>query len=254
MGLDLTAPCMSACFLDYDRDGWLDLFVGVYGDAVHEIPRLPFFAQNGGKNRLYRNVDGNRFGDVTEASGTGDTGWTLAVTAGDLDGDGYPEIVIANDFGKKTLYHNNRDGTFTEATKEAGVVDISGGMGVALGDYDGDGKLDIYFSNINSNQRWFGDQLTALYYIRNVARTSWAFHDFAEYRKLYDCSETPGDVGKQSGRGNSLFRNRGDSLECRPTAVRIAPAGAGSGLPGPGQHRRSEPCGQRLDHQQRAKG
>jgi FG-GAP-like repeat len=231
MGLDLDAPCMAACFLDYDRDGFLDLYVGVYGDAFRDVPRLPFYAQNGGKNRLFRNLGGRRFEDVTDASGTGDTGWALAVAAGDLDGDGYPELVIANDFGKKTLYRNNRDGTFTEITKQAGVLDISGGMGVALGDYDGDGRLDLYFANINSNQRWFGEDLTTKQYLRNVARTPWLFRDFGEYRKLYDLVGADWrDLGKRSGKGNSLFRNRGDGTFEEPPDSQTNRAGWGWGV------------------------
>jgi hypothetical protein len=211
MGLDLNAPCMAACFLDYDRDGYVDLYVGVYGDAFHDIPRLPFYAQNGGKNRLFRNVGGQRFEDVTEASGTGDTGWTLAVAAADLDNDGFPDLVVANDFGKKTVYHNNGDGTFTEITKQAGVLDISGGMGVAIGDIDDDGYLDIYFSNISSNQRWFGEDMTAKQYLRKVSRTRWFWRDFGEYRKLYDLIGSDWrELGKRTGKGNSLFRNNGD--------------------------------------------
>jgi hypothetical protein len=211
MGLDLNAPCMAACFLDYDRDGFVDLYVGVYGNAFQDIPRLPFYAQNGGKNRLFRNVGGKRFEDVTDASGTGDTGWSLAVAAADFDNDGYPDLVVANDFGKKTLYHNNGDGTFTEVTKQAGVLDFSGGMGIAVGDIDDDGLLDIYFSNINSNQRWFGEDMTVKQYIRNVARTRWFFRDFGEYQRLYDLIGSDWrELGKRIGKGNSLFRNNGD--------------------------------------------
>jgi hypothetical protein len=210
-GLDLEASSMAACFLDYDQDGYVDLYVAVYGDAFHDIPRLPFYAQNGGRNRLFRNVGGSRFVDVTDASGTGDTGWGMAVCAGDFHGSGFPDLVIANDFGKKTLYRNNGDGTFTETTKQAGVLDFSGGMGVAAADFDDDGKLDLYFANINSNQRWFGEDLTVNQYSRNVARSRWLFSDFDQYQALYDLVGSGWrDLGKQIGKGNSLFHNNGD--------------------------------------------
>jgi hypothetical protein len=210
-GLVLNAPCMAACFLDYDQDGYADLYVAVYGDAFQDVPRLPFFAQNGGRNRLFRNIGGKRFQDVTDSSGTGDTGWSMAVVAGDFHGSGYPDLAVANDFGKKTLYRNNGDGTFTETTREAGVLDFSGGMGVAAGDFDDDGKLDLYFSNINSNQRWFGEDLTVNQYFRNVARSRWLFKDWDQYRTLHDLvGPAWRELGKQIGKGNSLFRNNGD--------------------------------------------
>jgi hypothetical protein len=211
MGLNLVAPCMSACFLDYDRDGYVDIYVGVYGNAFTDIPRLPFFAQNGGADRLFHNNGGHKFTDVTEASGTGDTGWGLAVAACDYDNDGYPDLMVANDFGRKNLYHNNGDGTFSEVAKQAGVLDFSGGMGLAFGDFDDDGNLDVYTSNINSNQRWFGEDMTVDQYFRNVLRTKYALTDAGEYWKVYKLLGPQWtEVGTMIGEGNSLFHNNGD--------------------------------------------
>jgi hypothetical protein len=204
-------PAVSACFLDYDLDGYVDLYVGLYGDAFKEVPRIPFYAQNGGANLLYHNNSGHSFTDVTEKSGTGDTGWSLSVVAGDYNNDGYPDIFVANDFGRKNLYRNNHDGTFTEVAKEAGVLDFSGGMGVALGDFDDDGNLDLYNSNINSNQRWFGEDMTVSQYIRNVMRTKYVVTDFGEYWDLYRLLGPRWvELGKMIGEGNRLFRNNGD--------------------------------------------
>ena len=211
MGLDLSTTSVTATFLDYDRDGYLDLYVGAYGDAIHDIPRLPFFAQNAQPNRLFHNERGQRFRDVTEQSGTGDTGWALAVTAADYDGDGDSDLAIANDFGRKCLYRNNGDGTFTDMAKEAGVLDFSGGMGLAFGDFDSDGALDLYTSNINSNQRWFGEDMTVSQYVRNVARTKWLLLDMPEYKKFYDLVGPDWvQIGTMIGEGNSLFRNNRD--------------------------------------------
>lgn len=214
MGFDpakSTFPAVSACFLDYDRDGYVDLYVGLYGNAFKEVPRLPFYAQNGEANRLYHNNAGRGFTDVTEKSGTGDTGWTLAVAAGDYDNDSYPDIVVANDFGRKNLYHNNHDGTFTEVAKQAGVLDFSGGMGVSFGDFDDDGQLDLYTSNINSNQRWFGEDMTVSQYMRNVMRTKYVVTDLGEYWKVYQLlGQRWVELGKMIGEGNRLFRNQGD--------------------------------------------
>jgi len=211
VGLDIVAPCMSACVLDYDRDGYVDLYVGVYGNAFADIPRLPFFAQNGGPSRLFHNDGGLRFTDVTEASGTGNTGWCLAVAACDYDNDGYPDLMAANDFGRKNLYHNNGNGTFSEVAKQAGVLDFSGGMGLAFGDFDDDGYLDIYTSNINSNQRWFGEDMTVSQYTRNVLRTKWSLLDAGEYYKVYKLLGSRwSEVGTMIGKGNSLFHNNGN--------------------------------------------
>lgn len=211
MGLDVSTTTTTAVFLDYDLDGYVDLYIGAYGDAVNDIPRLPFFAQNAKPNRLFHNEHGQRFRDVTDVSGTGDTGWALAVASADYDRDGYPDIAVANDFGRKCLFHNNGDGTFTDAAKQAGVLDFSGGMGVTFGDFDGDGYPDIYTSNINSNQRWFGEDMTVSQYVRNVARTKWLLLDAGEYKKFYDLvGPNWTEIGTMIGEGNSLFRNNRD--------------------------------------------
>ncbi len=222
-GLNLVAPVTAATLLDYDRDGFLDVYLAVNGNAFEAFPRLPFFAQNGQPNRLLRNDGGKRFVDVTEESGTGDVGWSLAVAAGDVDGDGWSDLVVANDFGRKNLYMNNGGGadgvvTFTESARSAAILDFSGGMGVALGDFDDDGDLDVYMSNINSNQRWFGEDMTVIQYTRNVLRSKWFLADFGEFKKLYDLIGNDWmDLGTQIGEGNSLFKNRGGGVDGRVT-------------------------------------
>jgi len=210
-GLAVSTTSLAACFLDYDSDGFLDLYVGTYGDAFRQIPRLPFFAENAPPNRLFRNEGGRRFREVTAETGTGYTGWTMAVASADFDSDGHADIAVANDMGRKCLYRNRGDGTFEEAAKRAGVLDWSGGMGLAFGDFDSDGWLDLYTSNINSNQRWFGEDPTVSQYVRNVARTRWLVLDAYEYWKFYRLVG-PGwrAIGTAVGEGNSLFRNGRD--------------------------------------------
>ena len=219
LGLDFVAPSTSGTLLDHDLDGDLDLYVGLYGDAFEAVPRIFFFARNGVRNRLYRNDLGGegsagarwRFVDVSDASGTGDPGWTLAVAAGDYDGDGDPDLVSANDFGRKNLYRNDGDGTFSEVAKEAGVLDFGAGMAVAFGDFDHDGRLDLYTANLNSNQRWFGEEVTVVTYLHNVLRTRWALADLTEYWALGRLLGAEWrELGKTVGEGNSLFHNRGD--------------------------------------------
>ncbi len=210
MGIDVTVPSTSATLLDYDRDGFLDIYLAVNGHAFEALPRLPFFAQNGRPNRLFRNDGGQRFVDVTDSSGVGDVGWSLAVASGDVDGDGWTDLAVANDFGRKNLYRNNRDGSFTEIAKDAGVLDFSGGMGLTFGDFNDDGWVDLYTSNINSNQRWFGEDMTVGQYIRNVVRTRWMLTDLFEYFQLYRLVGNDWvELGQQIGEGNSLFQNRG---------------------------------------------
>jgi hypothetical protein len=210
-GLDFVSPATAATFFDYDNDGLPDLYVGNNGDAFKASPKIPFYATNGEPNRLFHNVDGHRFVDVTRTSGTGHTGWTLAVTATDFDGDGHVDLGVANDFGRKVLYKNNGNGTFTDVAKSAGVLDFSGGMGLAFGDLNLDGRPDLYTANINSNQRWFGEEITLWQYGRNLVKSGWLLSDLADLYELYNLvGDDWRELGKQVGEGNSLFFNRGD--------------------------------------------
>ncbi len=210
-GLTFSGPGVSATSLDYNLDGFADVYIGVNGNAHESAPRIPFFARNGLKNRLLKNVNGERFEDVTEAAGVGGHGWSLAVCRIDLDQDGWHDIGVANDFGRKSLFRNNGDGTFSEIAKQAGTLDFSGGMGIVSGDLDGDLVPDLYTSNIYSNQRWLGEEKAILFYTRNFIRSKWLFEDLGEFIDLYGLVD--GDwrsVGRMAGEGNSLFANNGD--------------------------------------------
>ena len=156
-------------FLDYDRDGWLDLFVANYIDFDPKSAPVP---ENGtclykglkvacgppglpgGKNILFRNNRNGTFTDVSEAAGILDTPGTysLGVLTGDFDNDGWPDIYVANDSTSSALFRNNHDGTFTDIGIEAGVAysadgKAQAGMGVSASDYDRDGRLDIVKTN-----------------------------------------------------------------------------------------------------------
>ena len=175
----------SGCtFLDYDRDGRLDLFVANYlafdlasarepgqgpnclwkGIPVNCGPKgLPFDT-----NLLYRNRGGEGFEDVSERSGMTKVAgrYSMTAAAADYDGDGWSDIYVACDSTAAILYHNNHDGTFTDTAVASGVAygefgAAQAGMGLAVGDYDGDGRLDLLKTH-------FADDVPALY--RNLGR------------------------------------------------------------------------------------
>jgi len=156
-------------FLDYDRDGHLDLFVANYIDlnlATAPVPESgPCLYKgvmvacgppglNGGKNILYRNNGNGTFTDVTEQAGILDANGTygLGVLTADFDNDGWPDIYVANDSTASALYQNKKNGKFVDIAMEAGcALSADGkpqaGMGISAADYDLDGNLDIVKTN-----------------------------------------------------------------------------------------------------------
>jgi VCBS repeat protein len=139
---------------DYDRDGFLDIYVVRMGDHEHTPPAPNYEARNAFPNILYHNNGDGTFTDVTRRAGVGDTGWGLAGAWADYDEDGWPDLYVVNEFGTNTLYRNNGNGTFTDVTQRSGTADRGAGMGVAWGDYDNDGHLDLFVSEMHANSRW----------------------------------------------------------------------------------------------------
>ena len=176
-------------FLDYDRDGLLDIFVSNYVhfelEEAFQPGANPFCFWKGlavfcgpkgfpsGQNLLYHNEGEGRFRDVSKQAGITLPGlhYGLGVVSSDFDGDGWPDIYVACDSTPSILYRNNRDGTFTDVAVEAGVAygdagQEEGSMGVAVGDYDNDGQFDIVKTN-------FMDETSTLYHNQG----GWFFED-----------------------------------------------------------------------------
>jgi len=171
----------SGCaFVDYDRDGKLDLMVANYVDFDVSTAPLPgqgtscvwkgipvMCGPNGLKkatNTLYHNRGGGTFEDVSVKAGIAkaDGFYSLSVSTFDYDNDGWPDIYVACDSRPSILYHNNHDGTFTDVAVVAGAAfnedgREQAGMGSTIGDYDGDGRLDIFKTN-------FSDDTATLYH------------------------------------------------------------------------------------------
>ena len=155
-GLHRWVNSNGAIWLDYDRDGLLDLYVTAYFRdvdlwhlATTKIMHNSFeFATNGGKNLLFHNLGGGKFEDVTDKMGVGSTRWTLAAASADFNGDGWPDIYLANDYGPEELYLNDRGRTFKLTT--AGLESESkSGMSATLGDAFNRGRLDAFVTNIS---------------------------------------------------------------------------------------------------------
>lgn len=146
--------------LDFNKDGYLDLyFTRLFGDnsmsggdeagVTYFIPRINKEAPGAGKNYLVENIGGKGM-KIVENSGL-DNGW-LAWAAGitDVNDDGYPDIIVANDFSISRVYINNKDGTFTNRTKAAlGLQYNSANMSLETGDFNNDGKVDFFVSNVS---------------------------------------------------------------------------------------------------------
>ena len=169
-----------AAFVDYDNDGKLDLFVSNYVDF--DVNNLPEFGKDrtcqfkgipvqcgprglkGAGDTLYHNNGDGTFTDVSKKAGVSDPDgyYGLGVIASDFDGDGLVDIFVANDSTPNFLYHNNGDGTFKDIGFPSGTAvnengSEQGSMGVTLGDYDHDGKLDLFITN-------FDDDYNTLYH------------------------------------------------------------------------------------------
>lgn len=165
----------AATWLDYDRDGRLDLFLAGYFDehldlwhlqTTRIMPESFEYATNGGRKYLLRNRGDGTFEDVTEQMGITSRRWTLAVSAADLHGTGYPDLFLANDYGVPELFANEGGKRFVEIGRDTGLgMTPKSGMNASFGDVFNDGRLAIYKTNISEpgvlvqgNDLWVPDQ------------------------------------------------------------------------------------------------
>ncbi len=143
-----------AAIADYDHDGWLDIYFCLYiyyqGTDQYRYPTPYYDANNGPPNFMFRNNRDGSFRDVTKETGLdrNNTRFSFCCGWGDSDGEGWPDLYVVNDFGRKNLYRNNGNGTFTDIAPEAGVEDVGAGMSVCWLDTVNSGKPDLYVADM----------------------------------------------------------------------------------------------------------
>ncbi len=158
-GLYRYLNAIKAIAFDYDHDGYVDLVVGCYFQPINVFhPNTPRFfpesmetANNGGGVVVFHNNGNGTFTDVTDKVGLRQSGWVLDLGHGDANNDGWDDLYVAADFGTDRFYVNNRNGTFSDITKTAIGFDTKKGMNADWGDFDNDGLLDIFVTNVTDD-------------------------------------------------------------------------------------------------------
>ena len=188
--LILEAKGPGVCLLDYDSDGWLDIYLvnGSTYDALAGKAEPPHAA-------LFHNNHDGTFTEVTAKAGVANDRWGYGCAVGDYDNDGWPDLYVTN-YGKNRLYRNNHDGTFTDTAEAAGVSVGTWSAGATFGDYDGDGRLDLFVDGYLkfdlSNPPYSGSKAMGF--------------GFCQYRGEQVMCGPRGLVGEQ----DHLFHNNGD--------------------------------------------
>jgi hypothetical protein len=165
-------------FLDYDNDGWMDVYLVNSGQCDFFSPNPPLH------NALYKNNRDGTFTDVTQKAGLAGGGYGMGAAIGDYTGDGWPDIYLTQ-YGRSILYHNNGDGTFTDVTEKAGVAAPGWASSAVWFDYDNDGRLDLFVCRFvdfdKSKNKFCGNEHTGerYYCIPNAYEPtrSWLFHN-----------------------------------------------------------------------------
>ncbi len=163
-------------FLDFDQDGWMDIYLVNSGPANFFKPQKPI------RNALYKNNRDGTFTDVTEKAGVPGTAYGMGVAVGDYNGDGFPDLYVTQ-CGRNVLYRNNGNGTFTDVTDQAGVAAAGWSTSAVWFDYDNDGRLDLFvcqFSEFDLNRGCDKDVNGIRHYcIPKIfnPEPSWLFHN-----------------------------------------------------------------------------
>jgi len=186
-------------FLDYDNDGWMDVYLVNSGRCDFYEPTQPL------RNALYHNNRDGTFTDVTSKAGVTGNAYGMGAAVGDYDGDGFPDLYVTQ-YPHSILYHNNGDGTFSDVTVKAGVAAPGWATSAVWFDYDNDGRLDLFvcrFVDYSKDKLKFcGDLLTGErhYCIPSIydPMPCWLFHNNGD--------GTFSDVSKQSGIGQSFAK------------------------------------------------
>jgi hypothetical protein len=197
---ETTGP--GCAFLDYDNDGWMDIYLVNSGKCDFYDPNPPL------RNALYRNNRDGTFTDVTEKARVPGGGYGQGVAVGDYDGDGLPDIYVTQ-YGRSILYHNNGDGTFTDVTEKAGVAAPGWSSSAVWFDYDNDGKLDLFvcqfveFSKTLNKSCGPGEEGKHGYCIPRLYNSmpSWLFHNNGDgtFTDVSKSSEISSVMGKAWG-------------------------------------------------------
>jgi Flp pilus assembly protein TadD/peroxiredoxin len=198
-----------AAVADYDRDGWLDIYFCLYtyyqGTDQYKYPSPYYDAENGPPNFMMRNGGDGTFRDVTAEAGLNQNNTRYSFCCGwnDYNRDGWPDLYVVNDFGRKNLYRNNGDGTFTDVAAQLGVEDVGAGMSVCWFDFDNDGAEDLYVADMWTAA---GERISTQEIFQKSAPEN--------VRALY----------RKHAMGNSLFRSTGGTFH---DATRYAGVGMG---------------------------